>query len=117
MAERVPLYLDFAAGVLRELEAGDILRGDYLQGTRIYSYTAVGGEDSFNVSGITGLNIIGVFRAGIFKRVSSSAVTDSEMIRIHGTDTDAGITATGNVSLVTDDALTENEKLDFVYTS
>ena len=44
MAERVPLYLDFAAGVLRELESGDILRGDYLQGTRIYSYTAVGGR-------------------------------------------------------------------------
>jgi hypothetical protein len=85
--------------------------------TKIIPYTASGSEgDSFTVSDISGKIVLGAFRAGPFKKVSTSLPSDSDTIKVAGTDLglNKGILATGSVGLQTGDGLVSGEQLNFL---
>ncbi len=85
---------------------------------RVYEYEADGTEtDTFIVSGINGLKVWGVWRAGFFKKIITTVPTDSERIGIGGTDIGSGkgIIANGTVYLQTGDILVPGEKIEFGY--
>lgn len=85
---------------------------------RVYEYLATGTEgDAFVLSGIIGLKIWGVWRAGQFRKPITTTPTDSEHIKVGGTDLggNKGIMADGNVGLESGDALMPNEQLIFGY--
>ena len=115
MADRIPLYLDFEAGVLRELVSPDVITPG---GVKILTYTSDGTEgDSFTITGLVDKNIIGAFRATGYKRVINTVPVSTDYIGIEGTDnTENGVLATGGVNLVSGDALVDGEVLDFIYT-
>jgi hypothetical protein len=118
---RKPLYLDFAAGEVKEfektLEAVEVYSTIY---TKVITYTATGAEGNpFTVADITNFVIVAVMRAGAYKRITVDAVSDYETIKITGTlleDNNGGILSTnGQVTLNSGDALIANEKIDFIY--
>lgn len=85
--------------------------------TKILTYTGTGSEgDSFTVSGLAGKIVLATYRAGSYKRGIVTLPTDSDKIKITGTDlgSNKGILATGVVGLETGDALTGGEILDFL---
>ena len=86
--------------------------------TKILTYTGTGSEGaSFTVSGLAGKNVLAVYRAGGYKRAIVTTPTDSDSIRVTGTDlgSNKGILSTdGNVRLSSGDFLVANEILDFL---
>lgn len=83
---------------------------------KIYEYVANGTEgDLFTVSGIIGLKIWGVWRAGQFRKPILTTPTDSERIQVKGTDLGSGkgILANGEVGLQVGDSLVVDEKIQF----
>lgn len=86
--------------------------------TKLLEYEADGTEtDSFDVAGITGLNIWGVWRAGSFKKPIIGTPTDTEKIGFAGTDaTVKGVYVTSDtVSLGSNQFLIAGEKINFAY--
>ena len=86
--------------------------------TKILTYTGTGSEGaSFTVTGLAGKNVLAVYRAGGYKRAIVTTPTDSDSIRVTGTDlgSNKGILSTdGNVRLSSGDFLVSNEILDFL---
>lgn len=86
--------------------------------TRLLTYTGTGAEgSSFSPAGLAGKIVLAVYRAGAYKRVITTAPTDSDKIQVVGTDLGdrKGIqSTTGVVALQTDDALVSGEILDFL---
>lgn len=92
--------------------------------TRMFSYTATGSEGSSftptDVStGVTLANrvVLTGYRAGSYKRIITTVPTDTENIRVVGTDLGnrKGIlSTTGAVGLSSGDALVSGEILDFI---
>lgn len=86
--------------------------------TRILTYDGTGVEgSSFTVTNLAGKIVMAVYRAGTYKRAITTLPTDSDKIKVTGTDLGdrKGILSnTGNVALQTNDALIEGEVLDFI---
>jgi len=86
--------------------------------TRILTYTGSGVEGStFTPSGLSGKVVLACYRAGNYKRLTTSAPTSTDYIKVAGTDLgdNKGVLAsTGAVTLYTGDALVEGEVLDFL---
>jgi hypothetical protein len=85
--------------------------------TRILTYTGTGLEgNSFTVTNLSDKTVLAVYRAGRYRRAITTTPTDSESIKVAGTDLGErkGILATGNVTLATGDALTSGQILDFL---
>lgn len=120
MPTRQPLYHDFPVGEVKPFDgAVDTLEIFSTVYTKIIQYTATGSETNpFTVVGLDGLRILGVVRAGTYKRVTAGAVSDDETIKITGTELEdnKGIESSGGeVTLNSGDALVAGEKLDFIY--
>jgi hypothetical protein len=85
--------------------------------TKIISYTGTGAEgSSFSVTGLSGTSVLAAYRAGDYKRCITSVPTDSDKIKVTGTDLGTkGILSTdGTVALQVGDALVSGEVLDFI---
>lgn len=84
--------------------------------TKIFTYTATGGENSFSVP-LSGKYILGAWRAMAYKRVVSSAPDDDEKIQVGVTDAGNGngIVGNGTATLRVGDELILDEKVDFLY--
>lgn len=86
--------------------------------TRILTYTGTGAEGSaFEVSGLANKTVLAVYRAGSYKRAITTVPTDTDKIRVVGTDLGdrKGIlSTTGYVGLSSGDALVNGEILDFI---
>jgi hypothetical protein len=117
---RLPLYLDFAAGEVKEfVGATDTMEIYSTVYTKVHTYTGTGSEGNpFNVPTLDGKIVVAVVRAGVVKRITDGAVPDYETLKITGTlmEDDKGIEASGgDVTLYTGDALIAGEKVDFIY--
>jgi len=86
--------------------------------TKILTYTGTGSEgSSFTVSGLAGKIVLAAYRAGDYKRIITTVPTDSDKLRVVGTDLGSykGIqSTTGAVALQDNDALLNGEVLDFI---
>lgn len=86
--------------------------------TKILTYTGTGSEgSSFTVSGLAGKIVLAAYRAGDYKRIITTVPTDSDKLRVVGTDLGSykGIqSTTGAVALQANDALLSGEILDFI---
>lgn len=86
--------------------------------TRILTYTGTGSEgSSFTVANLPGKNVLAAYRGGSYKRIITTTPTDSDKIKVTGTDLGdrKGILSSdGTVALGSGDALVENEVLDFI---
>ena len=86
--------------------------------TKILTYTGTGSEgSSFTVSGLDGKIVLAAYRAGDYKRIITTVPTDSDKLRVVGTDLGSykGIqSTTGAVALQDNDALLNGEVLDFI---
>lgn len=86
--------------------------------TRILTYNGTGTEgESFTVTNLAGKTVLAVYRAGSYKRAIITVPTDTDKIKVTGTDlgTRKGIlSTTGNVQLSSGDFLVLNEVLDFI---
>jgi len=86
--------------------------------TKILSYTGTGsGGDSFTVTGLAGKIVLAVYRAGFYKRAITTIPTDSDKIRVVGTDLGSNkgiLSSTGAVALQSGDSLLNGEILDFI---
>ena len=85
--------------------------------TKIYPYTGTGGESTLDISAIIGKHVLAAWRAGFYKRMVTSTPTDSETIKVGGTDVGngKGILCDGSAVLQSGDALIPGEKVDFLY--
>lgn len=87
--------------------------------TKVLTYNADGTEgDSFTVPGLSGLTVLGVLRAGLYKRAIVTSPENDEEIKVTGTDQGSGLgilSSDGSVELQSGDGLLLNEKLDFLY--
>lgn len=86
--------------------------------TKLLEYVADGTEgDTFVIPSIAGLNVVGIFRAGSFRKPVITRPTDSERVGVIGSDGGVkGVYATtGEVQLQSGDALVYGEKLNFLY--
>lgn len=86
--------------------------------TKILTYTATGSDgESFTVTGLSGKNVLAVYRAGGYKRIITTTPTDTDKIRITGTDLGSNkgiLSSDGNVRLSAGDYLVDGEVLDFL---
>lgn len=86
--------------------------------TRILTYTATGSEgNSFSVTNLAGKIVLAIYRAGMYKRAVTTTPTDTEKIKITGTDLGdrKGILASSStVELSSGDSLIADEILDFL---
>lgn len=86
--------------------------------TRILTYTGTGLEGAaFEVAALAGKVVLAAYRAGFYKRLITTLPTDTDKVRVIGTDlgTRKGIlSTTGFVGLQTGDALVDGEILDFI---
>lgn len=85
--------------------------------TRILTYTGTGLEGAAFNAGLAGKIVLAAYRAGFYKRIITTIPTDSDKIRVVGTDLGdrKGIlSTTGFVGLQTGDALISGEILDFI---
>jgi len=86
--------------------------------TKILTYTGTGSEgSSFTVTGLAGKTVLAAYRAGSYKRGIVTLPTDSDKIKITGTDLGSykGILSSdGTVALQTSDGLLSGEVLDFI---
>lgn len=86
--------------------------------TKLLTYTATGSEgDSFTVSGLSGKIVLSVYRAGDYKRVITTVPTDTDKVRIVGTDLGGNkgiLSSTGAVGLVSGDSPVSGEVIDFL---
>lgn len=120
MAVLKPLYLDFFNGAIREFADGDTIDttppGVY---TKILPYTATGLEGNpFTVTGLDGKLVIGILRAGQYKRINATSASDDETIKVTGDEIeDSGgiVSSGGELTLKSGDSLIAGEKLDIIY--
>lgn len=115
----VAILIDFLADRCQVPSTDVTFETDFeMARTRILTYTGTGSEgDSFTVTDLSGKNVLSAYRAGSYKRIITTTPTDTEKIKITGTDlgTRKGILAsTGNVALASGDALMSGEILDFL---
>lgn len=86
--------------------------------TRILTYTGTAGEtETVTVTNLAGKIVLAIYRAGMYKRAIVDVPTDTDKIKVTGTDlgTRKGILSTGGtVVLQTGDKLLEGEILDFI---
>lgn len=86
--------------------------------TKIVTYTGTGAEGaSFAVTGLAGATVLAAYRAGSYKRAITTTPTDSDKIKVTGTDlgSNKGIySSDGTVGLQSGDALLSGEVLDFI---
>lgn len=86
--------------------------------TRILTYTSDGSEDAtFTVTNLSGKVVLAAYRAGDYKRVITTVPTDTDKIKVTGTDLGdrKGILSSdGTVALSAGDALVNGEVLDFI---
>jgi hypothetical protein len=86
--------------------------------TRILTYTGTGAEsDSFTVTDLAGKVVLAAYRAGFYKRIITTLPTDTDKVRVVGTDLGSRkgiLSTTGAVRLQTGDALVDGEILDFI---
>ena len=86
--------------------------------TKILTYTGTGSEGaSFSVTGLSGKTVLAAYRAGDYKRIITTVPTDTDKIRVVGSDLGdyKGIlSSTGAVGLSSGDALVSGEVLDFL---
>jgi len=86
--------------------------------TRLLQYTGTGSEgSSFTVTNLSGKIVVAAFRGTTYKRPITTTPTDSDKIKITGTDLGdrKGILSTdGTVALQSGDALVNGETLDFL---
>lgn len=86
--------------------------------TKIVTYTGTGSEgSSFTVTGLSGKTVLAAYRATDYKRIITTVPTDTDKIKVTGTDLGSykGILSTdGTVSLQSGDALMSGEVLDFI---
>lgn len=84
--------------------------------TKIIPYTGGGSETStITVSGLAGKIVLAVYRAGDYKRIITTVPTDSDKVKVTGTDLGSykGILSTdGTIVLQAGDALVSGEVLD-----
>lgn len=115
----VGISVEFAAD-LCQVPADEVVFGDILtvSRTKIIKYTGTASETAtITVADLAGKTVLAVFRAGFYKRAITTTPTDSEKVKITGTDLGDGkgiLASTGTVALQTGDALIENEVLDFL---
>lgn len=85
--------------------------------TKIHTYTATGGENSFSVATLSGKHILGAWRAGMYKRAIATLPDESEKIQVGVVDAGngQGIVSNGTVTLQTGDILITDEKVDLLY--
>ena len=124
---------DLVAGVYADIEIGVDFLADRCQvpaddvtfendfdmaRTRILTYTGTGSEgSSFTVTDLAGKIVLAAYRAGNYKRVIVTTPTDTDKIKVTGTDLGnrKGILSSdGTVALQTGDALMSGEVLDFI---
>lgn len=124
---------DLVAGVYADIEIGVDFLADRCQvpstdvtfendfdmaRTRILTYTGTGSEgSSFTVTDLAGKIVLAAYRAGNYKRVIVTTPTDTDKIKVTGTDLGnrKGILSSdGTVALQTGDALISGEVLDFI---
>lgn len=84
--------------------------------TRLLTYTATEGDNSFTVPDLANKIVMAAYRAGSYKRIITTVPTDTDNIKVSGTDLGSrkGINATGTVTLAVGDFLVEGEILDFL---
>lgn len=86
--------------------------------TRILPYTGTGLEgDSFTVTGLSGKNVLAAYRSTTYKRVITTVPTDSDKIKVTGTDLGSRkgiLSSDGTVALASGDGLVSGEVLDFL---
>ena len=86
--------------------------------TKIIPYTGGGSETStITVSGLAGKIVLAVYRAGDYKRIITTVPTDSDKVKVTGTDLGSykGILSTdGTIVLQAGDALVSGEVLDIL---
>lgn len=124
---------DMAAGVMLEVSIGVDFIADRCQvpasdvtfetdfdmaRTRILTYTGTGSEGaSFTVTGLSGKIVLAAYRAGSYKRVITTTPTDTDKIKVTGTDLGdrKGILSSdGTAGLQSGDTLLSGEVLDFI---
>lgn len=86
--------------------------------TRILTYTGTALEgNSFTVTNLANKTVLAVYRAGVYKRAITTVPSDSDKIKVAGTDLGnrKGIlSTTGVVTMQTGDGLLSGEILDFL---
>lgn len=86
--------------------------------TRILTYTGTGAEgNSFTVSNLAGKVVLAAYNAGDYKRIITTVPTDTDKIKVSGTDLEdrKGILSSdGTVTLSAGDALINGQVLDFI---
>jgi hypothetical protein len=84
--------------------------------TKIIPYTGTSSETStITVTGLSGKIVLGVYRAGDYKRIITTVPTDSDKVKVTGTDLGSykGILSSdGTIVLQVGDALVSGEVLD-----
>lgn len=85
--------------------------------TKIYTYTAAGGENTFSVPTLSGKYVLAVWRAGFYKRAIATLPDESEKIQVGTVDAGSGqgIVSDGTVTLQVGDILIAEEKVDLLY--
>lgn len=85
--------------------------------TKILTYTATGGENSFAVPTLSGKHVLAAWRALAYKRVVAVVPNDDEKIQVGVTDAGngQGIVGDGMATLRVGDQLIADEKVDFLY--
>lgn len=86
--------------------------------TKILTYTGTGSEGaSFTVTGLSGKNVLAAYRAGSYKRIITTTPTDTDKMKVTGTDLGSNkgiLSSDGTVGFQTGDSLISGEVLDFI---
>ena len=115
----VGISVEFAADSCQVPQDSVTFNEDFdMARTRILTYTGTGAEgDSFAVTDLINKIVLAAYRAGLYKRIVTTLPTDTDHLRVVGTDQGdrKGIlSTTGYVGMQTGDALVSGEILDFI---
>jgi hypothetical protein len=85
--------------------------------TKILTFTAAGGENTFAVATLANKHVLAAWRALAYKRVITTVPDDDEKIQVGTVDMGSGqgILGDGTATLKVGDTLLANEKVDFLY--
>jgi hypothetical protein len=85
--------------------------------TKILTFTATGGENTFAVATLANKHVLAAWRTLAYKRVTAAVPDDSEKIQVGTVDMGSGqgILGDGTATLKLGDTLLANEKVDFLY--